>query len=142
MEQAYTSASLAELPAMAEKILAQLATKVVLLAGPMGVGKTTLIKAFCQNLGVIDTVSSPTFSVVNEYHSPSHGTIFHFDWYRLEREEEALDLGLDSYLERDALCLMEWPEKIANLLPPKFDLLRLSQKGNQRLIRHTIYPHE
>ena len=135
-------AAVEELPAIAEKILANLVTKVVLLAGPMGAGKTTLIKALCKKLGVTDLVSSPTFSVVNEYASPSKGTIYHFDWYRLEREEEALDLGLDNYLDSNALCLMEWPEKISNLLPYEFDLLRIELDGATRVISHKIHLHE
>jgi tRNA threonylcarbamoyladenosine biosynthesis protein TsaE len=142
MAMNFTVNGLEELTPIAEKILANLATKVILLTGPMGAGKTTLIKALCKKLGVIDLVSSPTFSVVNEYFSPTHGTIYHFDWYRLEREEEALDLGLDSYLESEAFCFMEWPEKISNLLPQEFDLLHIEQEGLTRVISHKIHLHE
>ncbi len=142
MEQSFTVNSEAELPATAEKIIQQLGTQVVLLAGPMGAGKTTLIKAFCKILGVAEPVSSPTFSVVNEYLSPQHGTIYHFDWYRLENQEEALDLGLDSYLDSGALCFMEWPEKISNLLPQAFDLVRIELDQTARVISHKIVAHE
>ena len=85
----------------------------------MGAGKTTLIKALVSELGSLDTVSSPTFGLVNEYHD-GNGTVlaYHFDFYRLEDELEAMDMGLEDYLNSDAWIFMEWPEKIPNLIPP------------------------
>lgn len=85
---------------------------------PMGAGKTTFITAVCKVLGVQeDAVSSPTFAIVNEYRTADGDPLFHFDFYRIERLEEALDIGLYDYLDSGYLCLMEWPENIEDLLP-------------------------
>ena len=85
---------------------------------PMGAGKTTFITAVCKALGVQeDAVSSPTFAIVNEYRAAGGEPVFHFDFYRIERLEEALDIGLYDYLDSGELCLMEWPENIEDLLP-------------------------
>lgn len=85
---------------------------------PMGAGKTTFTTAVCKALGVnSDAISSPTFAIVNEYRTSSGGTVFHFDFYRINRNEEALDIGLYDYLDSGCLCLMEWPENIESLLP-------------------------
>ncbi len=85
---------------------------------PMGAGKTTFTTALCAHLGVKeDAVSSPTFSIINEYRSSTGQSIYHFDFYRIERLEEALDIGLYDYLDSGSLCLMEWPENIEPLLP-------------------------
>ena len=84
--------------------------------GQMGAGKTTLIKAICQQLGVTEEVNSPTFAIVNEYEG-TRGPIYHFDFYRINRPEEALDFGLFDYFDSGNPCLMEWPECIEPLLP-------------------------
>ena len=84
--------------------------------GQMGAGKTTLIKAICKELGVQDEVNSPTFAIVNEYEG-NNGAIYHFDFYRINRPEEALDFGLFDYFDSGKICLMEWPECIEPLLP-------------------------
>ncbi len=84
--------------------------------GAMGAGKTTFIRAVCQVLGVQDTVTSPTFAIVNEYSSPQ-GAVYHFDFYRLRRGQEALDIGLQEYLQSGRPCLMEWPEIVGDFLP-------------------------
>lgn len=84
--------------------------------GDMGAGKTTFIKAICDELGVTDTVSSPTFAIVNEYNS-ANGPIYHFDFYRINSISEVMDLGFDDYVNSGYLCLMEWPELIEDLMP-------------------------
>jgi len=107
--------------------------KIVLLNGDMGVGKTTLVKEIAKLLGVKENVSSPTFSIVNEYHG--NEVIFHFDFYRLEDEEEAYDFGIEEYFDSGNLCLLEWPEKISNLLPNS-DLcldVQITLKNNIRI---------
>lgn len=91
---------------------------VVAFDAPMGAGKTTFIGEVCRQLGVTDDTTSPTFSIVNEYLSATTGeTIYHFDCYRLEDEEEALDMGVEDYLESGRRCLIEWPEIIERFLP-------------------------
>ncbi len=85
--------------------------------GEMGAGKTTFIKAVCNELGVIDTVNSPTFSIVNDYATADGRHIYHFDFYRLKSPQEALDFGIEEYFASGSLCLMEWPEQIEPLLP-------------------------
>ncbi len=86
--------------------------------GDMGAGKTTLIKAICEQLGVEDTINSPTFAIVNEYRSnTSSELIYHFDCYRIKEIEEALDFGFEDYMESGALCFIEWPQNVEVLLP-------------------------
>ncbi len=86
--------------------------------GGMGMGKTTFIKAICEELGVEDPINSPTFAIINEYRSASTGElIYHFDCYRINKVEEAYDLGAEDYFASGALCFIEWPEKIDRLLP-------------------------
>lgn len=92
-------------------------TNVFAFYGPMGAGKTTLIKRVCYFLGVTDTVNSPTFSIVNAYHTIDNTTVYHFDFYRINRLEEAFDIGYENYFYSQSLCLIEWPEKIEQLLP-------------------------
>ena len=84
---------------------------------PMGAGKTTFIHALCETLGATDTISSPTFAIINEYKSSEAGTIYHMDWYRIKNEEEALQAGIEDCIESGNLCLIEWPEKAPGILP-------------------------
>ncbi|MDE1192346.1 MAG: tRNA (adenosine(37)-N6)-threonylcarbamoyltransferase complex ATPase subunit type 1 TsaE [Arachidicoccus sp.] len=92
--------------------------KIWIFDAPMGAGKTTFIKELCQNiLQSKDIISSPTFSIINEYESPLAGKIFHMDWYRLKDEEEAINAGVEEVLYSGNLCLVEWPERAAALLP-------------------------
>lgn len=93
--------------------------KVYIFEGDMGAGKTTFIKAFCKVLGVEDVVSSPTYSIVNEYESPGR-SVFHFDFYRIKDIQEAYDLGYEEYFYGGGICLIEWPERVAELLPAHF----------------------
>ena len=92
--------------------------------GQMGAGKTTLIRQLCEEFGVIDNVSSPTFSLVNEYQCEDGRTLYHFDFYRINKEQEALDIGVEEYFDSGDLCLVEWPSKIAGLLPE--DILQIT----------------
>jgi tRNA threonylcarbamoyladenosine biosynthesis protein TsaE len=85
--------------------------------GKMGAGKTTFIKAICEKLGVEDTINSPTFAIINEYRSNSGELVYHFDFYRINKQEEAFDLGYEDYFYSGSLCFIEWPEKIEDLLP-------------------------
>ena len=85
--------------------------------GSMGAGKTTFIKAICEELGVNDVVTSPTFAIVNEYLISTGGTIYHFDFYRIKKLEEVYDMGYEDYFYSDALCFIEWPEMMEELLP-------------------------
>lgn len=111
------SFSLDQLEAVAKQILEQNPNKVILFHGEMGVGKTTLIKVLAKILGVNDVTSSPTFSLVNEYHTIDNQTVYHFDFYRLNKETEALDMGADEYLYSGNWCFIEWAEKIPSLIP-------------------------
>ena len=110
---------LAGLEKAAEQFLKEIGdNKLIAFYAPMGAGKTTFTTAVCKALGVSeDAVSSPTFAIVNEYRSATGEPVFHFDFYRIEKDSEALDIGLYEYLDSGALCLMEWPENIEDLLP-------------------------
>ena len=118
--------SLDEIKQVAKKILAENPKRVILFNGNMGVGKTTLIKALAKELGVMDATSSPTFSLVNEYEAAKNQLVYHFDVYRLNKENEALDLGIDEYLYSGHWCFIEWPEKIPNLIPEEHSVIHLS----------------
>ncbi len=109
---------LEELPEAAGKIL-KLAgeRRVIAFFGEMGVGKTTLIKAICDKLGIKDGTSSPSFALINEYSTSEGSPVYHFDFYRIRATEEAYDLGYEEYLYSGNYCLIEWPEMIETLLP-------------------------
>jgi tRNA threonylcarbamoyladenosine biosynthesis protein TsaE len=109
--------SLNEIANVAELIVAANPNKVILFNGDMGAGKTTFIKQLCKTLGVTDATSSPTFSLVNEYEAANNLLVYHFDFYRLKKETEALDMGVDDYLYSGNWCFIEWAENIQNLIP-------------------------
>lgn len=114
------------LPAVAHDIIDRIhGYRVCLLTGDMGAGKTTLVKALCHVLGVEDVMSSPTFSIVNEYRSLDGRRIFHFDFYRIRSEAEAFDIGTEEYFYSGDYCFVEWPEKIPSLLPEQYVTLAL-----------------
>ena len=118
--------SIDQLNEVAQQIIANNPKKVILFHGEMGVGKTTLIKQLCRNLGVTDATSSPTFSLVNEYEANNNQLVYHFDFYRLNNEVEALDMGIDDYLYSSNWCFIEWAEKIPNLIPETHSVITIS----------------
>jgi tRNA threonylcarbamoyladenosine biosynthesis protein TsaE len=110
--------SLASIHQTAKEFIAAMGEKkVFLFYGSMGAGKTTFIRAICEELGVKESINSPTFAIINEYKSGVGEPIFHFDFYRINKEEEAFDFGYEDYFYSGNLCFVEWPEKIENLLP-------------------------
>lgn len=122
--------ALSELPEAATRLLeAYPGKRVFLFYGPMGVGKTTLIKVICEVLGVKNPTSSPTFSIVNEYLGADN-SIFHFDFYRIRSEQEAYDMGYEEYFYSGSYCFVEWPEKIASLLPEDAVRVELTLAGD------------
>lgn len=128
--------SLEEINTVAEQIIAQNPNKVILFHGEMGVGKTTLIKQLCKKLGVLEATSSPTFSLVNEYQTKDNQIVYHFDFYRLKQEMEALDMGADDYLYSGNWCFIEWAEKIPNLIPEEHSTLTIELlPDNKRFLR-------
>ncbi|MEI6433408.1 MAG: tRNA (adenosine(37)-N6)-threonylcarbamoyltransferase complex ATPase subunit type 1 TsaE [Bacteroidota bacterium] len=122
-----TIKSESELPGAAIELLtAYPNVRIFALYGSMGAGKTTFIKAICQELGVADIVQSPTFSIINEYKTVDGKTIFHFDFYRIKKTEEAFDIGYEDYLFSGSYCFLEWPELIESLLPDETVRVRIS----------------
>ncbi|PKQ62793.1 tRNA (adenosine(37)-N6)-threonylcarbamoyltransferase complex ATPase subunit type 1 TsaE [Labilibaculum filiforme] len=128
--------SLKEINAVAKKFLSLVGNKrVFALYGAMGVGKTTFVKAICEAMGVEDTINSPTFSIVNEYHTSKEEIIYHFDFYRIEDVKEAYDFGYEDYFYGNAMCFIEWPEKIESILPSDaVEVLFQEEKNGSRTI--------
>jgi tRNA threonylcarbamoyladenosine biosynthesis protein TsaE len=115
------------LPAAARQLLKETTDKrIFAFYGAMGAGKTTIIKAVCNCLGAVDIVSSPTFTLVNEYKTSGGESLYHMDFYRIKKQEEAYDFGIEEYLTGDSFCFMEWPELIEELLPPETVRVRIS----------------
>ena len=110
-------------------MLTEVPNKMLLFYGDMGVGKTTLIKEIAKQLGVKEVINSPTFSLVNEYEIKDD-KVYHFDFYRITREEEALDMGIEEYLYDNSWCLIEWPQNVENLLPLESVQIHLSILDN------------
>lgn len=132
--------SLDEINAVATTILKQNPNKVILLEGEMGVGKTTLIKNIVKALGVEENASSPTFSLVNEYQTIEEKVVYHFDFYRIKNETEALDMGIDDYLYSGNWCFIEWAENIPNLIPDKHSKICItSDLSGKRFLKLTNY---
>lgn len=126
MEFTYTQN---EIGKVAEQLLKNSVSKTFLFYGNMGVGKTTLIKELTKQLGVMETSSSPSFSIVNEYDTP-RGAIYHFDFYRIKNINEAFDIGLEDYLYSGNYVFIEWPEKIEKLLPENTNKLKIEINKN------------
>ncbi len=100
-------------------------SKIWVFQGEMGAGKTTLIKEICRLMGVVDQVSSPTFGIVNQYEDATREVVYHFDFYRMEDEMEALEIGIEEYFYSSKICLLEWAENIISFLPDQFYLIRI-----------------
>ncbi len=135
-EKKYTATSVADLAKVAEQFATDFsAYRHFALVGEMGAGKTTFVKALCEYWGVEDAVSSPTFSIVNEYTTADGETLFHFDLYRIEDEEEALDFGVEEYFESGAYCFLEWANQIQSFLPEDIIEINIAeQAGGERII--------
>lgn len=125
-----------EVDKVAKQILEMATSRTFLFYGKVGAGKTTLIKSLAKNLGITDSISSPTFSLVNEHITQSGDKIFHFDLYRLRDIEEAYDIGIEDYLDSDAWIFIEWPDKIVTLLDDSFHKIEIThQNSEERLLR-------
>lgn len=121
-----------DLPQVAELIAGFAGdSKVWLFKGDMGAGKTTLIKALCRYFGVTDTVTSPTFSLVNEYQNEKLESFYHFDFYRIADEEEAMDIGCEEYFYSGNLCFIEWPSRIPHLIPDNHLIIHIEVQQDQ-----------
>jgi ATPase, YjeE family len=129
----YQINGLDQIPEVAGKILEQLQYKLICFEGEMGAGKTTFIKEFVRLLGTDDDISSPTFSIVNEYDT-DNGKVYHFDFYRLNDEEEALDFGIEDYFYSNAYCLMEWPSRVENLIPEEHHTITIENREGIRYL--------
>ena len=129
----YQINGLDQIPVIAGEILKQLEYKLICFEGEMGAGKTTFIKEFVKLLGTEDDISSPTFSIVNEYDTEK-GKVYHFDFYRLNDEEEALDFGIEDYFYSNAFCLMEWPSRIENLIPEEHHVITIENREGIRYL--------
>ena len=130
-----------ELPEAATMIIKSYPdSRVFAFYGDLGAGKTTFIKAFCQVLEVSDDVASPSFSIINEYRSSSGDLVYHFDFYRIKKPVEVLDIGFEEYIYSGAWCFMEWPEKIAELLPDAYVYIKIKEleEGKARRITYGL----
>ena len=123
---------ISDLSRVSKALLSYKADKnIICFYGEMGVGKTMFIKEFCKEIGVKDIVTSPTFSIVNEY-LYDNKSVFHFDFYRIENEDEAFDMGYEEYFFNDNICLIEWPEKVKNLIPDDVIKVIITNNDEQR----------
>lgn len=127
--------SLSEIDIVANKFIKNMGSRnVYAFYGEMGVGKTTFIKAICKALGVVDTVTSPTFSIVNEYEKSDRQSIYHFDFYRIKNIEEAYDFGYEDYFYSGHLCFIEWPELVEPLLPASVVNVQIVIEDNEQRV--------
>lgn len=135
MKHIFECKTIAELEEIAPKVFNLINTnRIFAFYGPMGVGKTTFIKAICKHMGVVEIVNSPSFAIINEYYSEKYGKIYHFDFYRIKTIEEVFDMGYEDYLYSNNYCFIEWPEKITSLLPKDFIPLTINEKDGIRRI--------
>lgn len=133
--------SLSEINNAARKFIEQIGGNTVFaLYGAMGAGKTTFIKAVCEELGVEETITSPTFAIVNEYKDGDGDSIYHFDFYRINKLEEAFDFGYEDYFYSGSLCFIEWPELVESILPENSVRIRISETDDGSRIIETFNP--
>lgn len=133
MTHQHTILSEKELPLLAEKLIGYIQEQnqtVVLFYGTMGAGKTTFITQICKKLGIQDTISSPTFALINEYFDKQNQSVYHFDFYRLNKPEEAFDIGAEEFFYSGNLCLIEWPEKVEPVLPDNYIKVHIKALNN------------
>ena len=130
--------NLQQIDSVASDILKQLESKVVVFNGDMGAGKTTFIKALLKAMQSEDVVTSPTFSIVNEYLTKDQEKIYHFDFYRIKNESEAYDIGYEEYFSTSAYCFIEWSEKIPNLIDDTMVKVLMSFEDKKRVIQVNI----
>lgn len=143
-QTSYRIESVEALPQVVERFIDEVLPygDIFAFTAPMGIGKTTFIKALAEALGVEDVINSPTFSIINEYRAePSGELIYHFDCYRLEKLSDALNLGVEDYLESGALCLIEWPEILEEILPADTVRVTIEEEAGTgaRLLTATYY---
>ena len=124
-----------ELDFISKEIFEKFKSKVFLFYAEMGVGKTAFIKSICKHLNVVDVVSSPTFSIVNQYVNDQDEFMYHFDFYRTNNKNEIFDIGYEEYLFSDSFCFVEWPERLDNLLPNKYLEIKMKLRDGNRLIK-------
>ena len=132
IKKVYDISSISQLESVALELLKLSDNRIFVLYGEIGVGKTTFVKCICKHLKVIDPISSPTFSIVNEYMNVNKEKIFHFDLYRLGSVDELEDLGVDIYLDSNHYCFIEWPELIKPFLVHDYTIIKIKKNTNSR----------
>ncbi len=132
--------SIIELRDVAHTIISEIPNQYIFaFYGKMGAGKTTLIKAFCEELGVEEVVTSPTFALVNEYNSKDNNPVYHFDFYRIKKIDEVFDIGYEEYFYSDNYCFIEWPELVLELLPHSYVYILIEEDdSSNRIISYYV----
>lgn len=140
---AFENVALEDLENLAHKLIREAGSnRVIIFNGEMGSGKTTFIKVVGHLLGVEEGMSSPTFSIVNEYETASGNKVYHFDFYRLKNESEAYDIGTEEYFDSGNYCFVEWPDKVPGLLPEKYMEVSIAKTTNDQLRTIAFITHE